>query len=296
MPVPIPANRADPSGTKTLRENYRRHLQRPLNQLITDVRTGIIDEDVFGLKVSTDTLADDLPPLVRHDRRETKEDRFNQWLQTRLQEGVLEQISRNGNTFIRSAYARGLKDGTRMVRAVGGDAPAVDIEAAFNTGVHRRSLSRLYREDYTDLEDITQELSRQINDELATGLAQGENPRKVARRITDRIDKVGKTRAETLARTRVIAAHSEATLNRYEEIGVGTVRHGEWADADDDRVCPICKRLDGRDIPLGEARTGTFEITEDDLDDDEPASLAGVYPLRPPAHPRGRCVLLPKLT
>lgn len=302
MPVLIPSNRAGPSGTKTLATNYRRHLQRPLNTLRRDIRRGIVEEDVFGLRITSDTLAPDLPPLVRHDRRETKEDRFMTWLQRRLEEGVLEQIQRNGNPYVRSAYSRGLKDATRMTRAVAESADAdIDLtispisEETFNLPIHRRALSRLFREDYSDLEDITRELSNQINEELTEGLAQGENPRKVARRITDRIDKVGKTRAETLARTRLIAAHSEASLNRYEEMGVDTVAHGQWETADDDRVCAICRKLEGREIPLGEARTGTFEVTEDELPDDQ-QNRAGTFPLRPPAHPRGRCVLLPVLT
>jgi len=303
MPVLIPAHRADPTGTKTLRQNYRRHLQRPLNQLITDVRAGIIDEDVFGLRqdvvpdggVARDTLAsDDLPPLVRFDRDERKADAFKQWLAERLQSGVLEQIQRDGNTFIRSAYARGVSDATRMVRAVGGDAPS--LEAAFDVPVHRRSVERLFTANYSDLEDITAEMSRQIGAELAEGLAAGENPRKVARRITDRIGKTGKTRMATLARTRIIDAHAEATLNRYEELGVDTVSLVEWLATDDDRTCPICNRLDGREVALGEARSGTFTLDEDDLGDDEPPSNAGTYPLRPPVHPQCRCTIAPVLT
>jgi len=63
-----------------------------------------------------------------------------------------------------------------------------------------------------------------------------------------------------------------------------------WSDAGDARVCPICERLDGREIPLTtiDEATFTFEPGPDD-----PDSLAGEYALKPPIHPGGRCVLLP---
>jgi SPP1 gp7 family putative phage head morphogenesis protein len=275
-----------------------------MNTLVTDVRGGVIEADVFGLRVAADALTldgdvprdtlagDDLPPLVRFDRDERKVDAFLAWLRERLAADVLTVIDRDDNPFVRSAYVRGLKDATRMVRAAGGSATGIGDDP-FDMPVRVRSLERLFAASYDDLEDITRALSRAIGEELAAGFEAGEGPRTIARRITDRIDAVGKTRAAVLARTRVIGAHAEATLDRYDELGIDRVSHAEWRTADDDRVCPICKRLDGREIPLGEARSGTFTISEAELGADEPPSNAGTYPLRPPAHPNGRCVLLP---
>lgn len=291
MPVLIPANRADPTGTKTLRENYRRHLQRPLNTLITDIRTGVIEEDVFGLRVSADTLANDaLPPSAKLDRDQRKVDLFQQWLDSRLEEGVLQQIQRGQNTFIRSAYARGLKDAGRMIAAKGGSSAQRSIEVMFEQGIHRQALERLFAKNYAALEDITQSTSVQVSEELAQGLAAGENPRKVARRITDRIDKVGKTRAETLARTEIVDAHATATLNRYEQDGVdGVTPQAEFRTSRDDRVCPICKAIDGKEYTVEAARSATFQFEPDEDED----AQAGTFPVRPPVHPRCRCVLLP---
>lgn len=291
MPVTIPAHRADPSGTKTLRESYRRHLHRPLTQLITDLRRAIIDEDVFGLRVDV-LQADDLPPPVRFDRDQRKQDAFRQWLRDRLEAGLLEQVDRGQNTFIRSAYARGLTDATRMIRAAGGDAPREDAaELIGNFGVHRRALEQLYAANYEDLEDITAATAEAVGEALAEGFARGEGPRDIARRLTDRIDAIGKTRATTLARTRVIDAHAEATLNRYERQNVGGVTpRAEVLTADDERVCPICKTIDGAVYTVNEAREATFEFEPGDEDEDV---QAGTYPVRPPIHPSCRCTLLP---
>jgi hypothetical protein len=80
------------------------------------------------------------------------------------------------------------------------------------------------------------------------------------------------------------------SVTRYEQAGVETVQHGEWTDSDDDRVCEICERLDGREIPIGDVREATFTF---EPDDDQPDHLAGEYRMMPPAHPQGRCALLP---
>jgi hypothetical protein len=46
-------------------------------------------------------------------------------------------------------------------------------------------------------------------------------------------------------------------------------------------VCEICQALDGRIFTLDEMRNGAFEIG------------GFTYRLKPPAHPQGRCTILP---
>lgn len=308
----IPDNRVDPTGTHTLREQYRRHLQRPFNDLVTDVRRGVIEEDVFGLAISqadvlwADLQADaldhaELPPLMRLDRDERKRELFDDWLDKRIDGDVLETIDRGENEFVRSAYSRGSADADRMLRAAGIDVPQGASDDIFRLGVHRRAVEDLFAQNFADLEDITDEMSRQIGEELAEGFAAGDNPRTMARRITDRVDAIGKTRAETLARTRIIDAHSTSTLNRFEQFGITKVTvRAEWTTAADDRVCPICVNLEGQTWTTQEARTGTIQLDEADVADAVPegrsaSEFTGTFPIRPPAHPRCRCSFVPEL-
>jgi len=316
----VPNHWLDPTGTATLRENYRKHLQRPLNQLITDIREFVINEDGFGLQVTPETLvadggvvadtaqtpsptplptvevyaSDDLPPLMRLDRDERKEELFHDWLTRRLADGPLEQIQRGENTYIRSAYSNGVKRADRRLREQGIDVGETSLETVFNLGVHTNAVEDLFAANYADLEDITAELSKQIGDELAQGFVAGENPRSIATRLTDRVDKIGRTRAETLARTRVIETYSDATLNRYEQFGITRVEvKAEWRTAEDERVCPICESLNGEVWTTETVRNGSFEFEPGEGHADH---LAGQYPIKPPTHPRCRCALLPSLT
>ena len=74
----------------------------------------------------------------------------------------------------------------------------------------------------------------------------------------------------TLARTEVINAYTEGTLDSYERLGVEEVQgRAEWSTAGDDRVCPQCAGMEGAVFTIREAR--------------------GLIPL----HPNCRCAWLP---
>lgn len=220
-----------------------------------------------------------------------KIERFMSWLRTQLENDVLTVIQRNNNTYIRSAYGRGLDHAASALREAGVDVTEPELQAAFNLPIHQESLQLLFTRNYAALEGITDEVAKQIADELTTGFSQGLGPREMARNITDRVDKIGKTRATTLARTEVINAHSQATLNRYERMGVdGVTVQAEFTTAGDNRVCPLCASLEGRTFTIEEARSETFRY---EADDDEPPSLSGTYNVRPPIHPNCRCAWLP---
>jgi len=168
------------------------------------------------------------------------------------------------------------------------------IEGLFNLPAPRRALRELYLRTYRNLESVAdREAARQVRATLVDALDEGVNPREAARRLTDEVESIQKDRAETLARTETVNAYTESTIQRYRRAGVDTVQHGEWSDADDSRVCPICERLDGKEILLTTIDEATFTF---EPEPDQPDSLAGEYALKPPAHPNGRCVLLPVVT
>jgi SPP1 gp7 family putative phage head morphogenesis protein len=145
-----------------------------------------------------------------------------------------------------------------------------------------KTLRDLYERTYQNLRGITDDMADIIRTELTEGFAAGENPRKIADRLTDKVSNLQKTRAETLARTEVINAHSEATLDEYENAGVDVVGHGDWQATQDTRTCPFCRRISGE------------RFTLDELRGDTAVEFRGqVYRLSPPSHPNGRCAILP---
>lgn len=284
----------DPTRTKTLRRNYAQRLRGPLRKLNAAIREAVQREDLFGL--NTDTLQPE-PPQPPNDRTfrfgtdDEQIEAFMRWLRRQESRGILEVIHRDENTFIRSAYAAGVRHADAALNEQGVQIPERDLQAMFNTPVHQEALQTLYTRNFQELQGVTDAMNQQISRELADGFAQGWSPTKMARNTTDRVDAVGKYRATLLARTETIRAHSTSTLNRFEEFGTEQVTiQAEWSTAGDRRVCPICQTLEGRVMTIEEARTETFQFQ---ASESQPSSLSGSYPIQPPAHPQCRCSLLP---
>lgn len=292
MSIQIPQHRVDPTGTHSLRENYASRLRGSFADLNTVIRTGVQQNDIFGLGRDLDTLQDDLedPPVFPFATDSTKRREFMAWLSRQENRGILQTIQRDNNVFVKQAYSRGVQDADRAMNQLGLNVTEQELEAVFNTPIHQRSLQQLYTRNFENLEDITTEMNTQISEELTDGFSRGLGPDQMARNITDRVDKVGKHRATLLARTELVNAYSESTLNRYSEMGITNVTiRAEWLTAGDNRVCPICQSLEGNTWTIQEARTETFQFEPGEGD---PASLAGEYPVKPPAHPSCRCRII----
>jgi SPP1 gp7 family putative phage head morphogenesis protein len=247
---------ADPSRTKTLRKEFGQRLRGVFARINSQAREDIVQKDKLGIRNS---LVANRPPNPVHDLSFETDDRkveaFRNWLRDQERRGRVDVFTRNDNSYIRSAYGRGVKHADAKLREQGAELPERDIQEAFNRPIHQEQLQTLYTRTFTEWEGVAEATNQQISRELADGLAQGENPTKIARRISDRVDKIGKTRATTLARTEVIRSHADATLNRYEELGVEKVAgEAEFQTAGDSRVCPICAGLNGDVYTLKDAR------------------------------------------
>lgn len=108
---------------------------------------------------------------------------------------------------------------------------------------------------FTDLKGIDSAMETQMSRVLTDGLAQGKNPKVIARELNNRIEKIGKTRTKQLAQTEIIRAHAEGQLDAFERLGVEEVGvMAEWSTAGDDRVCPLCQALESNVMTVKEAR------------------------------------------
>src|SRR5690606_32103738 len=111
----------------------------------------------------------------------------------------------------------------------------------------------------------------QIRQHVVEALVRGEGNAKVARRIREVLRGDGRTpdgglwtRAQTIARTELSTAKTEASEQRYREAGVPMV---QWFATLDERTCRYCAARHGLAYKIGEATT--------------------------PAHPNCRCYLAP---
>lgn len=147
------------------------------------------------------------------------------------------------STYVESSYVRGLNQASARLRQAGATVEQRWVEAAFRRPIHADRLGIAYTRTFTELQGITATMDRQISRVLAEGLAGGAGPADIARAINNRVDKIGITRARMLARTEVINAHADATLNTYVEAGLeGVDVVAEWLTAND--ACPECVALE----------------------------------------------------
>jgi SPP1 gp7 family putative phage head morphogenesis protein len=281
-----PRDAYGPARIKTATIRFEQNLRGVLQRINAALKEAIIEDDIFGLEDDgTDTLAVDDPPRLQTESNARKTVLFIQWLREQLNTELLEIVTRNENAYIRSAYAQGIRAATSALQEQGVDPATVDISELVEQGNFNRGLQTLFNRTYEELKGMTDDLVQEVRQELMEGFSRGENPRKVARRISDRVDSVGKHRATLIARTETLNAHSTGYLDRVEDVSdeqdTDIVVSHEWATAGDDRVCPICKAIDGIMFTTEEMREGTFELG------------GNTWQLKPPAHPMGRCTLLP---
>ena len=98
------------------------------------------------------------------------------------------------------------------------------------------------------MKGVTEAMNGHLSRELALGMAGGQSPYAIARRINERVDKIGIVRGRLIARTEIIQSHNEAALNEYEraEIEIGETVKVEWVATMDNRVRPHHAERDGK--------------------------------------------------
>jgi len=284
--------RGDPTRTLLLRQQYVADMTRRFKAIMKDITTSIVKNDCFGL-VDDRPVIPGIPGLkfnapipVREFQFNTsarKVSRFMNWLQTQVDEGMLQTsigpertfvgAQRWNNVYIESAFKRGLERGDKELRKAKFTVPERGtgwVQASMSSPINADKVGLLFVRNFEELKGITSTMSQQIGRILAQGMADGRGPIELARQINDRVNKIGIVRARILARTEVIAAHHAGMINMYREAGVqGVTVLAEWATAGDERVCEDCESLEGRIFTLDE--------------------IDSMIPL----HPQCRCVALP---
>jgi len=288
----------DPTRTTMLRTRFVRQMNRRFGELKRDIRISIVDNDCFGIQPEVLRTLSPIPTKAYEFKRTSEKIRlFMKWLEEQEKLGILEIIMRPGvhpgietawtDMFIDSAYSQGMRRGRAELRLRGYVVPTFEsvpggVGAVMSQPYHADRIGAIYTRTFEDLKSVTQvmnaQVRRQIADGLTTGLArgmaEGKNPRVIARElvkdVANHVDKIGVTRARTIARTEVIRAHHVATITEYEQAGreMGVEIMADWATGGN--PCGICI----------------------DLRNDGPYSLKEIEGMIP-AHPNCVCVALP---
>lgn len=270
----------DPTKSITLRKNYARAMRKRFDRVKGLVRRSIIENDALRIRDGfIFSVFNQEKERFVFTRKEELENRFNQWLQKAIDEEVLEAEIVTGpsrevasrtewqNKYVRRAYGKGVRDADVRLRGVGVQNQQLMQETAeeiFNKPIHAEKLNRMFSHNFEVLKtavetgkpDVAGEVMRR---ELTKGIAEGLNPRDMARNIATAINQdvieVAKSRAEAIARTETIRTHNVAALERYREFGVDNVQNrAEFSTAGDADVCPICLGMEGRTFDLRKAR------------------------------------------
>ena len=168
------------------------------------------------------------------------------WLQEQVDKGLLsvktiEQVGDSidkawQNLYITDSYKRGIMRARYELQKAGfKNIPTIEatggIEMSMMTPLNMDRLGLLYSRVYSDLKGITDAMDNIISRILTQGIADGDGPMLLARKMLSAIngtglgdlamtDKLGrfipaKRRAEMLARTEIIRAHHQATIQEY---------------------------------------------------------------------------------
>lgn len=310
-------DRRDPTRTITLRAAYAREMRKRFRLLRGVIRSAIVDLDVFGIAGGHDGVEDsndsrnirvlsiyqaNLPQhAFAFNRVSRKSQEFMEWLEGQIDEKILEVSDRRRigdsidetwqNVWIEDSYKRGVIRSNYEMRRRGFDVPDVDelggIQGIMGMPMHADRLGVLYTRAFTELKGITDAMDQQISRVLTQGLADGDNPRLLARKLNATISGTGardlgiydslgrfipaERRAEIMARTEVIRAHHQGMIQEYKNWQVEGINvEAEFRTAEDDRVCPEC-----------------WEV-----------AAVGFYPLEEameliPVHPQCRCIAIP---
>lgn len=291
--------RVDPTQTGAIRERFIREMRRRFLSLIAVIKEAIIEQDVLGINVAPsgkqklsaiqflqqfgrDVIGDQAPGqnAFAFQRSADRVAAFMEWLRAENAANIL-QVSVGTpvrqaaefswmNLYIDTSYRKGVRDAAAKMKKGGAKVSSKWVGNALNRPIHADRVGLIYTRVYRELKGITEAMEQKISRVLAQGIAEGLNPRSIAANLVEEVSKISKTRAEVLARTEVISAHAEASLNAYEEAGIeGVEVEAEWSTAGDDRVCPQCEDMEGTVMTLNEARN------------------------RIPAHPQCRCAWIP---
>lgn len=298
----------DPTRTTTLRNQFAREMSKRFAQLRGAIRKAIVLQDCFGLRNRPTTFsAPTLPGPRAFDfpRSGDKVDAFMDWLKRQEDAGILEisDFPQSGlaidhawtNKYVSSSYQQGIRRGRQELINANFDVPPMSqtggMGVAFNQPFHLDRVGLLYTRVFSELKGITASMDSQISRVLSQGMADGKGPIELARILTRTVsgpvgglgitDTLGRfipaeRRAKILARTEVIRAHHQATIQEYKNWGTEGVRvMAEFATAGDRRVCPECENLNGQIFPMGE--------------EEATVSIENLIPV----HPQCRCIALP---
>jgi SPP1 gp7 family putative phage head morphogenesis protein len=251
--------KGDPTGTTSIQNKFLKDIYGSMLKIVKAIDKLIVQEDAFGLKKKK--------PFVLNTRYAFETDAkkltaFQEWLQQQMADDLI-SISLEGSkttAYVRSAYKKAALDAYIKANPLkGGDffkgGKAEFLRQAFDSPIALDRVELLATRSFENLKGITAQMSADLNRIFADGVAHGKNPKVIAREIRDNVTGIDYKRAKRIARTEIVHAYAEGSLDSYERLGIEEVSAMvEWSTAGDDRVCTKCQSRAGTKMKIAEAR------------------------------------------
>ena len=140
---------------------------------------------------------------------------------------------------------------------------------------------------------INDETADQLRVSLAEGVGKQESIPQLKDRVTAIYDDAKGYRATRIARSEVLRATNFATEQAYKQSKV--VEKKEWLTAKDERTCPWCMPLDGKQLSLNDNfyDEGDTAVGTNDKGKKVYLNISVADVGYPPLHPNCRCTLIP---
>ena len=250
----------DPTKTIVLRNRAAREVARRFGAIKVAVNSAFT---TGGLKTNINKAYQGQFAYLRDDAKVPEFERF-------LKRQIDDEILRLGglsaddmqledhwlNRHIGDGYNRGaVKTRLAVERALPALMKLPDY-SPFANPAHVTRSQLIFARTFSDLEGVTQTMSKQMSRILSDGILKGKAPKVVARELNERVDKIGITRAKLIARTEIIEAHNSASILEAEllEKETGVTILMEWMTAGDRRVRPTHADRDGLTYTRSEAQ------------------------------------------
>lgn len=281
----------DPSRTGSMQRGQVTKVRRAFKALRAKVVRFVRDEDAFGLKEPPRLIVGNAGAFkFKTDPNKIKE--FKAWLQTQIDETLLSKSEEEQwEAYIEAAFkkgaARSFDDTNKAAKASTGaefyeGGKEMFLRESFGKPASVQKVKMLAARTFDDIKNLTEDMATKMGRTLVEGLISGLGSEELAQQLAESIS-IALPRAETIARTEVMRAHSEGQLQALEELGLGEVGvEVEWSTAGvfcrtkKDRkiggcVCPQCEPMEGKIFKIADAH--------------------GMIP----KHPNCRCVFIPRI-
>lgn len=277
----------DPTQTIGLRNAFIKDMNRRFKALKKVIKISIVDNDCFGVNNNTTafsylSLKANVSPIkpngFQYMRDPAQVNAFMSWLETQEAAGILEvsilpgDIRTGqtywGNKYVRSSYSKGAVKTRQKLIAEGLDlssymATGDALSAVFQQPVHVERAGMIYSRVYSEMSGISETMNAQVRQILTKTMASGLGPDaavsqlKLVEDINNKVDKIGLNRSRMMARTEIVEAHGEASLNEMDIASdvTGEEILADWVTAGDEAVRE--KHIDWQrnsPYPLEEAR------------------------------------------